>query len=115
VPAEAYDPIDHHRLCCQSLSTRPDALISELFDPMENNMKKLTVLLIAVFAIAGLSLTAGCKSDCEKALANFEDLYEKKIDGEKRDKMLKKCDAWDDSKKSCMAKASSKSDFKKCD
>jgi hypothetical protein len=77
-------------------------------------MKKLTVLLVAVFAIGGLSLTAGCKSDCDKALANMQEVLGEDGSDEDQKKFLGKCEKWDKDQQSCMAGASDKKAMGEC-
>jgi hypothetical protein len=91
---------------------------------MENRMKKLTVLLIAVFAIGGLSLSTGCKGDkddkdkganlCEKAVTNFENVMKKKLEGEDREKWLWGCNASPKELQECLSEATTQKAFVQC-
>ena len=77
-------------------------------------MKKLTVLLVAVFAIGGLSLTAGCKSDCDKALANMQEVHGEEGSDKEQKSFLEACEKWDKDRQSCMAGASDKKAMIEC-
>ena len=65
--------------------------------------------LLLVFVVSGLSFVSGCKSDCEKGLANYKTLYKKKKEKDPSDKRIAKFTEWCDKatkeQQSCVAGA----------
>ena len=84
-------------------------------------MKKLTLLLIALFVIGGLSLTTGCKgdtsekkSDCEKGLANAQRAEGKDGSEEEQKQFIEMCEKFDEDAQKCLATVDGKKALKAC-
>lgn len=94
-------------------------------------MRNLTRTLMALVAAAGLMLSAGCKSDCEKAVDNMfsimdaevekapeaqKEAMKKGLEEQKnaKDKLLEECAKQKPEEIKCAAEAKSMADIAKC-